>query len=126
MADLTEIQAAQFVKIIGSDTTGEEQTPVVSNSLGELAVSEVPNQEGVDIILTLTTSAQEAKVGANPLPNRKYVEMEALGDNVKWGYNTNCRFRLFKNQFISIPAGPNCRIYLRTTTGTAQVVVGEK
>lgn len=36
MADLTDIQAAQAVKIVGSDSTGLEQTPVGSDASGNL------------------------------------------------------------------------------------------
>lgn len=36
MADLSDIQAAEFIKIIGSDSTGAEQTPVESTSAGGL------------------------------------------------------------------------------------------
>lgn len=34
MADLSDIQASQFVKVIGSDSSGTEQTPVQSTSSG--------------------------------------------------------------------------------------------
>ena len=39
MADLSDIQAGQQVKIIGQNATGVEQTPVNSTTLGELSVS---------------------------------------------------------------------------------------
>lgn len=38
MADLTEIQAAQLVKLTGASSTGVEQTPVQSTSTGALHV----------------------------------------------------------------------------------------
>ena len=39
MADISDVLAAGSVKIVGSDATGVEQTPVQSNSSGELLVS---------------------------------------------------------------------------------------
>lgn len=39
MADLTEVQSAQFVKLVGSDGVGVEMTPILSNTNGELLTS---------------------------------------------------------------------------------------
>ena len=41
MADLSDIQAAQSVKIIGSDSLGSETTPVSSNGNGKLNTAEI-------------------------------------------------------------------------------------
>lgn len=41
MADLSDIQAANAVKIVGSDSTGVEGTPVGSTTFGDLCVAEV-------------------------------------------------------------------------------------
>jgi len=95
------------------------------NSLKELKVVDIPEQ-GVSTTLNLTTTAQVLKVGASALADRKYIEMQATSKNVKWGYNTNCDFDLFKNQFFSLPAGENCIVYLKASTGTATIAVSEK
>jgi hypothetical protein len=76
--------------------------------------------------LTLTTSPVELKVGATALDKRLYVEMQALDSGVKWGYTTNCEFNLFKNQFFALPTGKNCTIYLKASSGTADIAIAEK
>lgn len=48
MADLTEIQAAQAVKVVGSDNTGVEQTPVQSTANGALHTN-LRNDAGTEI-----------------------------------------------------------------------------
>lgn len=126
MADLTGIESSQSVKIVGNDSSGVEQTPVGSNTLGELKVSDIPNQTGMNVILNLTTTVVEGKVGVSTMVNRKYIEMQALTPNVKWGYDSSCPFDLFKSQFFSLPAGENCKVYFKASTGTANVAIGEK
>jgi hypothetical protein len=50
MADLNDSQAAQSVKIIGSDSTGAEQIPVESTSNGKLKIA-VHDQNGDDFTI---------------------------------------------------------------------------
>lgn len=126
MADLTELQAAQSVKVVGSSSSGAESTPVNSTDLGELQTVDVPNQTGLSTTLALTTTAVEGKVGASTMTNRKYIEMQALDTGVKWGYDTTCPFDLFKNQFFSLPAGTNCKVYFKMSSGTGSIAIGEK
>lgn len=49
MADLTDIQAAQTVKLVGDDATGVEQTPVQSTTAGGLHTN-LRTAGGVDIL----------------------------------------------------------------------------
>jgi len=121
MADISESQQSEVVRISGK----EENNLSEVNTLGELATNDTP-QQGLSGVLNLTTTAQELKVGASALVNRKTIEMQALDKNVTWGYNTNCEFDLFKNQFFALPAGENCTLYLKASTGTAAVAVSEK
>lgn len=95
-------------------------------SLSDLKTTDVPNQTGLSAVLPLTTSAIEGKVGAVTLSNRKYIEMQALTSNVKWGYDSSCPFDLFKSQFFSLPAGENCKVYFKMSIGTGSVAIGEK
>lgn len=83
-------------------------------------------QSGTSGILNLTTTAQELKVGASPLEDRLYIEMQALSSNVKWGYTTACEFNLFKNQFFALPCGTGCKIYLKMSVGTGDCAIAEK
>ena len=126
MPDLSEKEAALGTKIVGQDTNGNETNPVGSSTLGELYVADVPNQVGLNAVLNLTTTAVEGKVGASTMLNRKYIEMQGLTTNVKWGYDSTCPFDLFKSQFFSLPCGTNCKIYFKTSTGVGQVAIGEK
>lgn len=125
MADLSGIQATEAIKIVGSDSSGLELTPVTSTTLGDLSVADVPNQVGVETTISLTTSAVEAKVGGSALTNRKYVTLQALANNAKFGYTTACLYNIFKDQFLIIPAGANCKIYVKSSSGTPGIIVGE-
>lgn len=126
MADLNNIQAAGSTIIVGSDSSGLETNPVKATTLGEIQAVDVPNQTGLSGLVALTTTAVEGKVGVSTMTNRKYIEMQAISSNVKWGYDTTCPFDLFKNQFFSLPAGENCKVYFKVSTGTGSVAIGEK
>jgi len=119
MADLD--QSSNSTQITGPDEAYQADV----NSSEELHVYDAPSLGG-DTVLSLTTTPVELKFGANPLEDRVYIEMQALTKKVKWGYNTSCNFDLFKNQFFSLPAGTNCTVYLKASSGTAQVTVAEK
>lgn len=121
MADIAEDKQSEVTRI----TDGDELNIVGVNSISELQTNDTP-QQGVSTVLTLTTTAVELKVGGSALVNRKMIEMQALDRNVKWGYNTNCEFDLFKNQFFALPAGENCIIYLKASSGTADIAISEK
>lgn len=75
--------------------------------------------------LTATTTAQVAKVGGSNLVNRKYVFIEALDNNVKWGFTTACLFNAFRNSAIWVPASESQNVYIKTTGGSVSVVVAE-
>lgn len=121
MSDVSRSKAGKTVKI--GNKAGTYIVEV--NSDNNLLVIDTP-QSGTSDILSLTTTAVELKVGANTLVNRRYIEMQALDKNVKWGYTTDCEFDLFKNQFFALPVGEDCIIYLKASTGTADVAIAEK
>jgi len=121
LGDINETQQSEVTRIANPD----ESNLVEVSSINELQVNDTP-QQGVSTVLTLTTTAVELKVGATALANRKTIEMQALEKNVKWGYNSNCEFDLFKNQFFALPCGENCTLYLKASTGTADIAIGEK
>lgn len=125
MADISDIDAAQSVKLVGSSSDGTEQTPVNSTDLGQIKTSDTIDQQGEDTVLSLTTTAVIARVGGSNKTNRSYVFLQALDNNVKWGFDTNCRFDAFRNQIITIPASSSCDIYVKADSGTPDVVVGE-
>lgn len=124
MTDLGEIQAALPIKIIGSSSTGLETNPVQASANNELRSNDCINTSAIDTILNLTTVAQEVKVGANRLTERKYIWMQAIATNIKWGFDTNCRFDLFRNQLVIHPVG-NVPVYMKMSTGTGTAIVAE-
>jgi hypothetical protein len=106
MADLNDINAAQSVKIIGSDSTGAEKTPVDSTINGALHVN-IRNNSGIeagtttnpinslDILqgtgtqgaLTVGITAVEIKVGASRFTGRKQVTLyNNSNETLYWGF----------------------------------------
>ena len=124
MGDILDREAAQTVKLVGSASDGTESNPVEASDNNEIRSNDSVNVSAADTILNLTTLAQEVKVGASRNPNRKYLWMEALDKNIKWGFDSSCRFDLFKKQLIIHPVG-NVPVYMKMSAGTGQAVVGE-
>lgn len=122
MADLNETQAAQAVKIIGSSSSGIENTPVTASSNGELQISDISNNGGVHGSLTVGTSAVEAKVGGSALANRKTLTIfNNSNADIYFGYSntvtTAIGTPIFKSQFAEFEVGPSTTVWL--IAGTA-------
>lgn len=115
------------IKIVGASNTTQEETNIAKVSPNQdLGTSDILDNGGSDTVLNLTTVAVEGRVGPAVRANRKYFIMEALTNNVKWGFsNTTQSFDLFKRQLIMVPCGPNTQIWFRVTTGTGQVAIAE-
>lgn len=118
MADLTDIQAAQTVKLVGSSPFGTESTPVKSSSNGDLGSSDIVDTTGLYGTITVGTSPVEVKVGASPLNSRKLLTLDNTSNTTfYWGYNnsiTTSAFagRIFKDQQASWAVGPNVSIWI--------------
>lgn len=127
MADLTGIEAAQSIKVVGSDNTGAETTPVNSTVNGDLQTADILNNGGLDTVLSIATGVpQELKVGASRKTTRKYVIMEALDTGIKWGFSSSTQsFDLFKSQVIMVPVGEDTEIWFDSTSGTKDVAIAE-
>lgn len=67
MADISDVQAAQAVKIVGSDGTGVEQTPVQSTSSGGLHVNLRDDSGAVVAILTSSPSTSANGLVVRPI-----------------------------------------------------------
>lgn len=119
MADIDDTNAAQSIKVIGASSDGTEQTPVQSNPEGEILASDITQTAGLDTVITIAASAVvELKVGGSVKSNRKYVQIEALGNGIKWGFSAGTRsFNARKSQFFILPFGANTSIFLENTTG---------
>lgn len=99
--------------------------PTIGDLSADSDIVPAPTQ-AVEIELSLTTTPVEAKVGASPLTERRFVEIFANDKDVRWGYSTLCPFLLPKDGFISIFAGSTCTIYIRSAKGTSTAIVAEK
>jgi len=115
MADISDVQAAQSVKLIGSGPTGVESTPVNATNDGQILAYDVADAGGADTVITIAGgSIVELKVGTSAMSNRKYIQIQALDSKVKFGFSpTSQSFDAFKDQFFMMPFGPNTSIYLK-------------
>lgn len=86
MADLTEINSSQSVKIIGSDSTGFETNPINGTSLGELSVidshltdgSQITNINGSLTKTSITATASGDTTIVSP-PAGKKIRLYKFG-----------------------------------------------
>lgn len=125
MADLTELQSAQTIKLVGSSTTGTESTYAKVTPNQEVGATDTVNTSVVSGTIALTTTAIELKIGGSRLSNRKYIWMEALDTNVKWGFSASDQsFDIFKNQILTFPIG-DVAIYAKMSSGTGNIAFGE-
>jgi len=130
MADLIGKKRADPTKLIGADPiTGSEDNYVGATTNNDLMVVDTPNTSAVYGALTVTTSAQEVKVGANPLTNRKLIIIQPKGTGIFFGFSnavtTANGTELFKDQTLIIPAGQNVSIWVIGTAGSVSVRIGE-
>jgi len=130
LADLNELQSSGMVKLIGSDSSGGEQTPIKSSLNGDLGVADVSDSGGVEGAITVTTTATAVRVGGSNLANRKILTAlkNSIG-TVFWGYNntvtTSSGTPFVNNQFMSWAAGPNITIWMIASSGSHNVRVTE-
>lgn len=102
MADINDINAALSVKIVGSDATGVEQTPVSSTSSGSLKVaipdrpSELRNRISVNINIPDTTLVPAGTVIYTVTPGRTlYIQsflvtqLNIAASDGSWSLNDN-------------------------------------
>jgi len=117
MADLSETQSSQSVKIMGSSSDGTEQTPVQSSNNGEVLSSDISNNGGVEDFITVGTSAVEAKVGASALPNRKELSVYNNSSSILYyGYTSGVTVLtgtpITKKQLAHFKCGTGTTVYL--------------
>jgi hypothetical protein len=130
MADLTEIQSSQAVKIIGSDATGTETTPVGANSQGELFVTDTIRVGGIEGAISVSTTAVEAKVGASLYSGRTSLTVYNNGTaTIYWGFTnavtSSTGTPFFKNQQLVFSIEGTASIWLIAASGTHNIRVTE-
>ena len=132
MADLSDKEAAQTIKLVGSDTIGVESNYLSVSAKQEARNNDSVNNGAVDGVLALTTAASEGKVGASRRVDRKYIWMQGITVTsgatpyILWGFsNTTQSFRLYQDQLMVFPIGENTEIWFKMPTGTGSVAFGE-
>jgi hypothetical protein len=128
MADLTELQSAQSVKLVGSSSGGAESAFVQVSSTQDVRSADCLHSGGLEGSLSVSTSAVELKVGGSKLANRKLVT--AIPDGtIYWGYTsgvtTSTGTQIYKDQYVIWSADDTCTIYLITASGTKNVRITE-
>ncbi len=129
MADLSDLQAAQTIKIAGSSSTGVESTYVGSTLTGEIKAADILNVSVAQAILVVnaTGSPVEVKAGASRLTNRKSVMIQAQGTNVVYGFDALSQpFLLANGATIVISLGDGVGVWIdRTSNGNVNVPIAE-
>lgn len=131
MPDLNELDAAGATKIVGSDETGVEQTPVRSSGTGKLNVNNIINNDGDQGSMSISSSlAVEVKVGVSPLPDRISLTLYNSGSQkLFWGYTSSVTAatgtEIFKKQTVVWDVGPNQSVYVIAASGTGEARITE-
>lgn len=130
MADISDIQSALPVKVVGSDALGAEQTPVKSTGDGELRTADIIDAGGTQGAVSVSTTAVAIRVGGSNLTNRKTLTALNNGTaTIYWGYTnavtTSTGTPFMRNQFAVWEAGPNTTIWMIAANGSHDVRVTE-
>ncbi len=133
MADLSDINAAQSVKILGADTAGVEQTPVGSSLNGDLQVSNGLKEGGATAAKTtgVANTAVEVFAGVARLANRKSLIILIDDGTFFWGYDNTVTaangIPAINGQTLSFDCKPgsNFQVWLVNTANTKKYRVAE-
>lgn len=130
MADLTDLQAAGSTKVVGSDASGLETSPVKVSANQDFGVADVCDNGGVQGVIAVGTTPVAVRVGASNLANRKrllFINTGAI--NLYWGFaNTVSQANgviIFRNQPVSDSWGPNTTIWIVAQTGSGSITIAE-
>jgi hypothetical protein len=125
MGDITDIKAAQTVKITGAEVDGTEQTAVRSFPWGEIRNADIITK-AIDGTLNFTAGTPtEIKVGASRMDDRKVVFFipDAKG---KYGYTVGVQnIPVFKNQPITLYLSEDQGVWFDFDSGTHDLFVTE-
>lgn len=108
----------------GSD--GSKQTSVYNS---DVQTADVLRTQGTNDVVSISTSATEAKVGGSKLTNRKLLVIQPLDNNLYWGFrsdvSTSNGFPLLKNQILTLSIDDATAVYLISGSGSIDVAIGE-
>lgn len=126
MADLTELQSSDSVKVMGASSTGLETNPVNASANGDLFVRDILNTSVVQTSLTITTSAVECKVGGTTLANRKLLMIQVNAAGYSYGFSSGSQpFSLPNGSTLSLSLGPNISVWVIKSSGSSSVAIAE-
>ena len=116
MADFSELQASQPVKIAGAQSDGVE-TGFVSEYANALCASDlVSSGGGVQGSILVGTTATEAKAGASRLNNRKLLLVQPLDGRVYLGFSsavtTSSGILVLKKQVFHVSIDDSTPVFL--------------
>lgn len=90
---------------------------------------DVLNGDAVYGEITVGTTAVEVKVGGSPLADRRMVHITPKDNQVFWGYDssvtTSTGTRVWKEQTVFLPVGPDISIYLIANDAGKTVSIAE-
>lgn len=130
MADLTDKEASQSVKISGASSTGAESNFAKVTSNQDLGTSDIIDTGGVEGAVSVSTTAVAVRVGVSNLANRKALTAHNNGTGtLYWGYTAGVTAAtgtpLMRNQFASWDIGPTVTVYIIAASGSHDVRVTE-
>jgi hypothetical protein len=130
MADLTELQSSDTVKLVGADSTGNESNFANVTPTGELKIVDAISGSGAEGAITLGTTAIEAKVGASALSNRKLLTVfNNSGNTIYWGrtsgVTTSSGTPIYEKQMVSFQALADAPIYIISSSSGTNVRITE-
>ena len=128
MADITDLQRSDVVRLVGAGADGSEQNPIGSTANREILAHDVfDNGWTTSEIIVASGATAELKVGGSVLANRKGVFFQSKSTSVSWGHSISILpFDCFKNQFFSLPIGDGTTVYFKNNGGSdATIAIGE-
>jgi hypothetical protein len=117
MADLTELQASQSVKISGANpSSGAEDNYAEVTTNGNLLSADIINVSGQYRAQSVTTTVAEALGAATILANRKTLSITPTNGIIYWGFSntvtTVTGSPIFKNQCKTFAIGTNVHVFV--------------
>ena len=129
MADITEKQASQSIKLVGSDLTGTETNYLDVTSEGEIKVASFPNVSYLTGLKTASTTELLVSVGGANLVSRKTLTIYNKGAQDVYfgptGVTDTTGIPIIKDEAVTMDVGDNVHVYIVTKTGTTSVVIQE-
>lgn len=126
MADLTNLEAAETVKLVGASSTGVETNAVNASANGDLFVRDIVNTSVVQAAVTVATSAVECKVGGATLTNRKLLMIQVNAAGYSYGFASGSQpFAIANGTTLMLALGPSISVWLIKSSGSSTVAIAE-